>query len=427
MKHLAASVMTVAAAAALLLPAQIACAVEPSPKVATSLIVANTTFGINLLKQLNSESKGGNVFISPVSVSLALSMVYNGAQGDTRVAMTNALSLIFPPPSTASEPLAVAQGKLLEELNKSNLALLKSLTAPDTGVTLDIANGLWARKGITFKPDFLAVNKLYYKAEVKDVDFSDAATIQTINSWVSRNTQGKIPTIVDSLSPRTIMFLANAVYFKGLWAEQFDSKLTKPAEFTLADGSKKQVQMMSKRAYYRYLEGDDFQAIDLPYKTGRMSMYIFLPAESSNLSAFLKKLNPNALAEWLPEFHSTLPKFRTTEIAVKLPRFKIEYKAQLEKALTALGMGVAFTDSADFSGITADTSTAIDSVIHKIYVEVNEEGTEAAAVTGITMRATSMPVSAPDFIVDRPFFLAIRDNKTGAILFSGAITDPTAG
>jgi len=381
--------------------------VESNVPVDKRLVSTNTDFGFKLFKELVSENKGKNVFISPTSVALALSMTYNGASGGTKKAMADALAL---------------NGMTLEELNNASAALLANLEGPGPGVKLEVANSLWARKDITFKPDFMARNTRYYKAEVASLDFASPSAVPTINSWVSDHTGGKIKDIIKQIDPLTILFLINAVYFKGTWSDRFDPANTHPADFTLLDGSKKKVQMMSRNGKYRYFQGDGFQAISLPYGKGRLSKYIFLPDTDSSLAAFCKMLDAANWEKWMGRFHQV-------DGDISLPRFRIEYEAELQKALTALGMGVAFSpDAADFHDmcpIPPLPNVFISSVMHKTFVEVNEEGTEAAAATKVEMKTLSAPLQTYEFIVDRPFFCAIRDNKTGAILFAGAITDPT--
>ena len=380
--------------------------VESSVPVDKRLVSANTDFGFRLFKELVDENKGKNVFISPTSIALALSMTYNGASGETKKAMADALAL---------------NGMTLEELNNASAALLANLEGPGPGVKLEVANSLWARKDITFKPDFMDRNKRSYRAEVTSLDFAGPGAVGTINSWVSDHTGGRIKDIIKQINAASILFLINAVYFKGTWSEQFDPADTHTADFTLLDGFKKRVPMMFHHGKLRYMRGEGFAAVSLPYGKGRLSMYIFLPDTDSSLAAFCKKLDAADWEKWMSQFHSV-------NGDISLPRFRIEYEAELQKALSALGMGVAFdTDKADFHDmcpIPPLPNVYIMSVTHKTFVEVNEEGTEAAAATKVEMGVTAI---APgfSFTVDRPFFCAIRDNKTGSVLFAGAITEPS--
>ncbi len=377
---------------------------KSSPMVNSQLVTANTRFGFNLFHQLLKQQPGQNVFISPSSVAIALAMTYNGASGETQQAMRQTLEL---------------QGLSLAALNQAHANLRASLENPDPQVKLAIANSLWANQKIPLKPEFLQRNQEFYGAKVTNLNFADPKAPSVINQWVEKNTNGKIPQIVDSVRPDDLLYLINAIYFKGDWTVAFDRRLTANQPFYLAAGKQKLHPLMSQTGDYRYLETDQFQAVSLPYgKQRRMSLYVFLPKESSNLSSFLTSLTEENWQSWMKQF-------RTRSGSVQMPRFKLEYNAQLKPALTALGMGVAFNPAkADFSGISA-APARIDEVKHKTFVEVNEEGTEAAAVTSVGIRMTSAPIEGPFTLkVDRPFFTAIRDNQTGEILFMGTIVDP---
>jgi serine protease inhibitor len=369
------------------------------------LVSANTSFGFKLLAEVAKQDAGKNVFISPASVGLALAMTYNGAAGETKQAMGRALE---------------AQGMSLDELNSAYAQLRQALESADPKVELSIANSLWARKGLSFKPDFIQRDKQFYGADVTALDFGDPSSAATINSWVADKTKGKISHIVDQIDAQTILFLINAIYFKGKWSSEFDKAKTKEDRFTTGAGQQKRVPMMHQSGKYNYYEGKTFQAVSLPYGDGRASMYIFLPAQGSRLDEFQKDLTA-------PNWESWMKQFVQTDGSIAVPRFKVEYEVGLNDALTALGMGIAFNaERADFSGIVQGSERAfISRVKHKTFAEVNEEGTEAAAVTSVEMRVTSVrPQKTFQMIVDRPFFCAIRDNKTGTILFVGLITDP---
>ncbi len=376
----------------------------PRGDINQKLVAANTRFGFKLFSQIQKQQANQNIFISPSSVAMALTMAYNGSAGETQQAMTKALEL---------------QGLTLEEINKSNNLLKQTLTNADPQVKLAIANSLWANQQVTLNPDFLQKNQQYYNAEISKLNFSDPASVGKINNWVKNQTNGKITEIVDQLQPEQILWLINAIYFKGNWSEPFAKEATKERPFTLLDGSKKQHPLMSQSGRYQYLENDQFQAISLPYGTGQMSFYIFLPKTGKTLDSFYNSLNAQTWEQWMKQF-------RSRQGSISLPRFKLEYDITLNESLKALGMTPAFNrQQADFSGISS-IKASIDEVKHKTFVEVNEEGTEAAAVTGIGIRATSAPPAAKPFemVVDRPFFCAIRDNKTGTILFMGSIVDP---
>jgi serpin B len=370
------------------------------------LVSANTRFGFNLFADLAKRDQGKNLFISPTSIGLALSMTYNGAVGETKAGMERALEI---------------QGINHSDLNRAYAELRAALESPDPKVQLNIANSLWAKKEVTFNPEFIARNKQFYGAEVTTLDFNDPSAPATINAWVNDKTKGKIDKIVDRIDAQSILFLINAIYFKGAWAIEFDKAKTKDEQFTTAAGQQKQHPIMHQSGDYKYLEGKDFQAVSLPYGGGRVSMYIFLPAKGIRLEDFQKNLTAANWNTWLKQFAET-----KGEIGV--PRFKIEYESTLNEALSALGMGVAFDPNrADFSGIAqGEDRVFISSVKHKTFAEVNEEGTEAAAVTSVEMRTTSamQPRKTFRMIVDRPFFCAIADNKSGTVLFMGSINSP---
>jgi serine protease inhibitor len=378
----------------------------PDEAIDNRLVSANTRFGIKLYSEVAKESAGKNVFISPASVGLALAMTYNGAAGETKQGMERALEI---------------QGMNHQELNRAYAALRKALESPDPKVLLSIANSLWAKKGVTFNPDFIQRNRQYYGAEITDLDFGDPSAPATINSWVSDKTKGKITRIVDNIDPQSVLFLINAIYFKGAWTREFDKKLTKDHPFTNGAGRQKQHPLMHQSGDYSYYEDKDFQAVSLPYGAGRVSMYIFLPAKESSLTEFHTRLSAANWERWMDRFSKT-----KGDIAV--PRFKVEYEVTLNDALKALGMGVAFDPQrADFSGILRTSENAfISRVKHKSFAEVNEEGTEAAAATSVevTVASAMRPQKPFRMIVDRPFFYAIRDNRTGTLLFLGSITDP---
>jgi serine protease inhibitor len=371
------------------------------PTVNPKLVEANTKFGFKLFSEILKKGSEKNVFVSPSSVAIALSMTYNGANGETKRAMANALQF---------------QGLTLEEINNSQRNLMANLMQADPKVQLSIANSLWAREGVAFNFNFLQQNEKFYDAKVKTLDFNQPTAPDEINGWVKESTNGKIEKIVDRLTPDNIMFLINAIYFKGAWSSKFDKQNTQNRPFTLVNGAKKQVPLMNQQGDYRYAETGKFQAVSLPYGDGRLSMYVFLP--KSNLTEFQKGLTAQNWQTWMKQFGSR-------EGQIQMPRFKMDYEIELTNALSALGMGVAFQDAADFSNLSKAT-TKIDEVKHKTFVEVNEEGTEAAAVTSVGIAPTSVQIPEAPFkmIVDRPFFCAIRDNQSGEILFMGSIVDP---
>jgi len=382
---------------------------EQSKKVDERLNAANSKFAFKLYEQALKQPGRTNVLISPTSVMLALAMTYNGAAGETRRAMANTLGL---------------EGMSLEEVNRAAADLTSALSSTDPKVQLKIANSLWAKKGFSPKPDFVQRARDYYAAEVASLDFASPAAPETINSWVSKNTEGRIEKVVDQIDPEVVLFLINAIYFKGQWQFPFQKEKTKDDVFRLADGRQKKLPMMFQSGKYFYQKGKDFQAIFLPYGTGRISMYIFLPDENTPLDQFERNVTQENWETWMGSF-------RLAPGELTLPRFKIEYAADLNNMLKTLGMAEAFDPArADFSGIAElppSNRIYISKVRHKAFAEVNEEGTVAAAVTSVEAAlASSAQPPQEKFImkVDRPFFFAIRDLATGNVLFIGSVVDP---
>lgn len=365
------------------------------------LIAANNDFGFRLLSWLVEQDAGKNVFISSFSVAMALTMVYNGAEGKTKEALTQLFGL---------------SGLGLRQINEANAALMPPTRVIDPQAQLIIANSLWLRGGITPSPDFIQRIKDYYAGEVTGLDFSRSAeAAAVINRWVADKTRNMIGGIVTpSAVSQAILILINAIYFKGIWTTRFDEARSEERDFHRLDGSRKPCVMMSQSGRYDYYESDQFQAISLPYGTGRTSMYIFLPAPTYSIRDFQKNITASTWQKWLDRFNKA-------EGDVTLPRLKIEYERDLLRDLTALGGDEVAGE--DFIGIGAGP-LLISSVIHKAVVEVNEEGTRAAAVTVIKMTRGRQPERFA-LTINRPFFTAIRDNETGAVLFSGIILDPT--
>jgi serine protease inhibitor len=364
---------------------------------------ANTQFGFKLFQTMQQQDASRNLVISPASIAMALDMVYNGASGPTQKAMDQALQL---------------NGLDLTTLNQANHDLKTSLESKDPQIQLTLANSLWVKKDFSFKSDFWKASRESYRARLSTVDFASPSAASSMNSWVSRNTQGKITQIVERTSPDDVMFLLNALYFKGGWSQPFDKSATADRDFHLPTGKTKPVPMMAQRGRYAYLETPQFQAVALPYGTGRFSLYVFLP--KSDLATFTPELTVAHWKTWMGQF-SDRPG------ALQLPRFKLESGADLKPSLSALGMGSAFDPAqAKFANLS-DQPTLISQVKHKTFVEVNEVGTEAAAATSIGISTTSARIPEAPFamVADRPFFCAIRDSQTDTLLFMGAIVDPS--
>lgn len=370
-----------------------------------ALTTAQTAFGLALFRQLHQEAPQENLLISPVSVAMALSMAYNGAAGDTQVAMAEALRL---------------QGLDLDQINQGNQALMQRLAATEPEIDLALANGLWMNQNLPVYPAFIAAMTQYYGAEVAAVDFADAAISDQINRWVSDQTRGHIPTLVDQIDPDQLILLVNALYFKGDWTTEFDPALTADQPFTLANGSEIQHPAMQRQGNFQYLATDQWQAVSLPYgEQETLSFEVILPAEGVTLSDVVAQLAAEDWATWMGQF-------RRREGIVQLPRFTTAYEADLIPALRRLGMGVAFSNAADFSRLTS-LEAAINQVRHKTTLEVTESGAEASAATVVGIMPTSIVVDPEqpfDLRVDRPFIVALRDRPTGTLLFVGAIADP---
>jgi serpin B len=358
------------------------------------------SFGLKLLAQTRQSVPGRNVFLSPAGLAFALSMAANGAEGETLRQILATLQVESGAP----------------DLNEANKALLGHLTKLDAKIKLEIANSLWTARDAKIKPAFLDVSRQFYQAEVASVDFGNPATARKINGWCSDHTHGKIPKMVEPPLDDNRLILLDAIYFKGDWTVPFDKKLTRDLPFTLGSGQIVQHPRMSRTGDFEYFDNDAFQAVRLPYAGRAVSMYVFLPKKS--LDEFLQNLTPENWRQWMRQL-------RSRKGTVELPRFKLENEYKLNDVLRALGMTAAFTRQANFHGISEER-LYIGWVKQKTYVDVNEEGTEAAAVTGIGFRAMAVQREEPPFrmVVDRPFFLAIRENQSGAMLFIGAIVDP---
>ena len=379
--------------------------IDEVDEVDSNVPIANNDFGFNLINSIWQTEQNQNIFISPFSISIALTMTLNGAANQTEQAMIDTLQL---------------QDVGIDSINSSYAQLLQTHETSDPKVTLTIANSLWGRRGVEFNAVFLQRNSEYFNAEISTLDFLDPNAVKTINQWVDTNTDGKIPKILDEIDSNAVLFLINAIYFKGSWQSEFDPSKTRERTFHLPTGSEKQVPMMERKGNYPYFQDQNLQAINLPYGEGQMSMYIFLPSNKSNLHTFMEGINTTNLDHWITQF-------REQEITVNIPKFKMEYSIkELKDILTTLGMGIAFDeDRADFSRM-ADLEKVggnlyIAKVAHKTFIEVNEEGTEAAAATSVGVGVKSLPLR---FIANRPFFIAIRDNETKTVIFMGTVVDP---
>jgi serpin B len=368
----------------------------------------NNAFAIDLYGQLRKQS--GNLFFSPESISTDLAMAYAGARGTTASEMAATLHFTLPP----------------EKLHPAMGALLSGLNAAHPGYQLHVADALWAEKDFTFLDDFLKLTSTDYGAGFNRVDFKTApeASRSTINQWVEQKTERKIKDLLPpgSIGPDTRLVLTNAIYFKGDWQTQFSKTQTRDEDFHLSASQTVKAPLMHIEQNLRYTADSMSQIVEIPYKSRELSMVIFLPKDVAGLAAFEQSLTIAGIEKILSEMRSS-PK-----IILSLPKFKMSSQFELADALGALGMRRAFQKTvADFSGMTGKRDLWISAAIHKAYIDVNEEGTEAAAATGTVMRSMAMSREQPPIVfrADHPFVFMIRDNRSGAILFMGRVTDPT--
>jgi len=370
------------------------------------LVTSGETFGLQLFQKSAVAWPDRNLVVSPLSVAMALAMTYNGAAGTTREAMQQTLQLF---------------GMTDKDVNESFGTLMGRLTQADAKITTSIANSIWFRKGFAVEEPFLQANQDYFDARVADLDFSEDGAADIINAWVSRQTHDKIPTIVEPpLDPQLMMLLINAVYFKGIWTHRFDTAATADRLFTTADSSSVSVPFMKLDANLAHARTERYEAIDLPYGSGDFSMTLILPSPGQTVNDFIASLTVDS-------WNQLVAGLTTGSGHVFLPQFTATCDLTLNKVLTDLGMGVAFQPSrADFSGISGQADLYLSEVIHKTYVAVDEEGTEAAAVTGVGIRLTSIGPNEFTITFDRPFLFAIREQNTGSLVFLGRIMNPSA-
>lgn len=363
------------------------------------------TFAIELLKALWEEQEE-NLFISPASIELALSMAANGARGATQLEMLESLEFA---------PLE------MNAVNQHNANLVKALNLRNGKVTLSLANSLWTREGVPFYEDYLQTVQQFYQAEAHQVDFANPQTVALINQWVREKTYGKISEILDRLSDWDVLVLLNAVYFKGKWEYTFDPANTQSLPFYSSQGTQ-EIPTMWQKGSFDYFENQTLQAIRLPYADERFSMYIFLPRAQEGLQELLATLTANSLINWIQSMEER-------EGEIYLPRFRLSFERSLNTTLQNLGMRLAFDpQNADFGAMFPIPPNAfLSEVKHKSILEVNEEGTTAAAVTSVIVGITAILPEEPFVMrVDHPFLLLIRDEESGLFLFLGAVENPEA-
>ena len=388
---------------------------EPGPKVITldqkslQLLQTSNDFAFDIFKEVvSNEENDDNLMISPLSISLALAMAYNGADHETKKDFEKVLHL---------------NGLSVEEINQSYQNLINALLSVDPKVIMEIANSIWYRDTFSVEDNFLSVNKTYYDAEVSGLNFTDPASVDIINQWVSDKTHEKIEKIVDQINPLDMMFLINAIYFKGTWKYEFDENDTHEAPFYDEKGNfLNNVQMMMIEGDFNYTSNDFSHAIELPYGQGNYSIIVMLPQSGVSIDSLVNNMNDDNWKIWMEGFYNR------PDFDVFLPKFKFEFKKELKEVLAQLGMEIAFDPNggADFSKINPSVYLYISSVKHKTFIEVNEKGTEAAAVTSVTVGTNSIGPSN-EFRADHPFVFVIREKTTGAIMFMGKVGEPETG
>ena len=383
---------------------------DPPSSTQLEAVKGSNAFAIDLYRQLHSQP--GNLFFSPESISTAFAMAYAGARGQTASEMQHVFHFDLPP----------------AQLHPAMGALLASMNAPHKGYQLRVADALWAQQDASFLPAYLKLVQSDYGAGFHRVNFrtSPESVRATINQWVEKQTNNKIQNLIAPgvLTPATRLVLTNAIYFKGDWLNTFEKSETQNEEFHLSPAQFIMAPLMHRSGSYQYFDGGTFQELELPYAGDELSMVVLLPKAIDGLPALEQSLTSTAAADWIGNLEPQ------DKVILTFPRFTMTQQFELSSALSAMGMEQAFGGAANFSGITGKPGFTISDAIHKAFIDVNEQGTEAAAATSIIMRATAarVPFAAPPPIVfraDHPFLFLIRDMKTGAILFVGRVTDPT--
>jgi serpin B len=358
-------------------------------------------FAFDLLREATKAlTPDSNVFLSPLSASMALGMALNGANSETYDAMRTVLRL---------------DGMAEAEINQGYRDLMTLLGGLDSVTEMRIANSVWGHATLSIEPAFIDRSRDFFDAEVRTLDFGSPEALAAINDWVNGKTNGKIPKLLDDLSPDEVMFLINAIYFKGKWRSAFDAKDTRDGPFHGADGRDRAARLMWQKEDLRYQETEDYQAVDLLYGNGAFAMTVLLPKAGRTPAGVLAGLDPES-------WNALAGRFTETEVTLTFPRFRLEYSRRLNDDLEALGMAIAFGGNADFYRI-ADVRPDrlyITRVDQKTFVEVNEEGTEAAAATAVGIGITSAPEMV-EMKVDRPFVFAIRERLSGAVVFLGVM------
>lgn len=381
---------------------------RPVSNSAEALVATSNSFAIDLFRSIHQQKSGDNIFMSPLSVDIALHMAVNGASGETREVMKKTLGV-----ADLSD----------EEVNDAAKSLIEQLLNMDQEVALAIANAIWFRDAFTLQPGFDELIRKYYDGRMEGLNFDDSEAKETINQWVENQTQGKIKDLVQQIKDTDVMFLINAIYFKANWQYQFDPSETRDDPFYLADGASVSVPMMANegaKVNYKYEEG--LQLVELPYGNGQFSMVILLPQDENTVANLMNSLTVDQLNGWLQQMDTL-----TTHLM--MPRFKTDFKLNLSDVLKGMGMELPFTTDANFGGFFNEIpgeKLYMDRVIHQAFIEVNEEGSEAAAATAVAIGVESVNLERPDMIiVNRPFAYFIREKHTNALLFAGTLMNPS--
>ncbi len=384
--------------------------VEKSEKMQKNMekvIDGNTILALDLYKKLAAEKTGESLFFSPYSISTALAMTWIGARGETAEQMADTLQFNLP-----QEEFHPVMGLLQQQLNPGKT---------EEGYQLHVANALWGQKNYAFLDSFIRLNKTFYHAGLNRLDFAGETekSRQTINDWVEEKTNDKIQDLIKPgvLDAMTRLVLTNAIYFKGKWEHEFDPDRTEDAPFYTAQDESRLMPMMKQKKTFGYGENEKLQVLEMPYKGEKLSMVVLLPKDREGLAGLEKNLTAESLRD-------IMNLINRQEVVVTFPKFKMTVSFSLKKVLSEMGMKNAFDNSkADFSGMTGKRELFISAIVHKAFVEVNEEGTEAAAATGVIMTLKALPEPPKIFRADHPFIFIIKDNPTGSILFMGRMTD----
>ncbi len=369
----------------------------------TGLINSSNSFAFDLFKKINGSSgQGANIIISPLSISIALSMTLNGANGATRDSMLKALRL---------------EGITPESVNNAYKELTKALLSVDKRVLISIANSVWTENDFVVKQAFIDILKNYYNAESGSFDINDATAPDKINSWIEEKTNNLIKKMISKLDDNTVMLLVNAIYFKGKWKLEFDASKTTDMPFHRSDGISASVPMMKQTDNFRAYRGEGFTLAELPYGQGNYVMDVIIADDGKNVDELISRLDDAGFNSWIS-------KLSDQKVDISFPRFKYSFKKELRDVLTDMGMGIAFTDQADLSNISDTYDLLISFVTHQAYIETNEEGTEAAAATVVGVGVTSYP----QYLIlnlNHPFVYIIREITTNSVVFMGKVEDPS--